>query len=570
VAYKIEFQGLELKTKDGNNILGSDFDVEIKEVDESTRSFWAIASTETEDRDRDIIRIDGWDLKNFKKNPAGLWSHNYYEHPHFKAEKIKIDKNTKQLLFKPIFDTHDKANISYNQYKNGFLSMFSVGFNPIKYEFRNPDEWFSGREFTKQELLEISCVAVPANPEAGILRSAGLMPDIVNLVTLGYSEEYKILEDGRTWFPITGSLKGYKEPREFKLGNGVTAVSAIPIYNIDSKNHPAIGYIFDNTFSSDDINGWLKSNDINKSIKKYYVIKDNFTLELSEEEKDILILEKKSPQCPDDMEPDDDGNCPMEDNSSCENVKGCGRKPKPKSVDEIEFKEDDFDEIIEAKDFLAENEKPYPNEHACRINSPDNYDKFARKNCAQKHDDKCIDVIYGIKDGKSEIQALRYKKDTWSAEDAKSHCSTRGGTFEAAKSEEDNFIPGITTNSFDAFLKLYNLPKDLKTEEDILQLFDKSITTIINTKLEEFKKDILEEIKKLVNVEKDLNDSGNDNFVLRINDSEFESLVSQDEKSDTFVINPDEIRNLEIDSKTLEDKVTFIFDETLKNILENN
>lgn len=75
---------------------------------------------------------------------------------------------------------------------------------------------------------------------------------------------------------------------------------------------------------------------------------------------------------------------------------------------------------------------PYPNEHACRLQSPDKYDRFARKPCDQKSDGKCIDVIYGIKAGKSEIQALRYKKDVWSASDARSHCSSRGGSFEAA------------------------------------------------------------------------------------------------------------------------------------------
>lgn len=75
---------------------------------------------------------------------------------------------------------------------------------------------------------------------------------------------------------------------------------------------------------------------------------------------------------------------------------------------------------------------PYENEHACRINSPDKYSKFARKNCAQKSNGKCIDVIYGIKSGKSEIQALRYPKKSWEASSARSHCSSRGGSFEAA------------------------------------------------------------------------------------------------------------------------------------------
>jgi hypothetical protein len=44
-------------------------------------------------------------------------------------------------------------------------------------------------------------------------------------------------------------------------------------------------------------------------------------------------------------------------------------------------------------------------------------------------------VIYGIKEGKSEIQALRYPKKVWDADDARKHCSSRGGSFEAASKE---------------------------------------------------------------------------------------------------------------------------------------
>jgi ATP-dependent Clp endopeptidase proteolytic subunit ClpP len=79
---------------------------------------------------------------------------------------------------------------------------------------------------------------------------------------------------------------------------------------------------------------------------------------------------------------------------------------------------------------------PYPNEHACRINDPDKYERIARKNCDMKVDDKCVDVIYGIKaEGGSEIQALRYPKDVWREEAARAHCKERDGTFEPASEE---------------------------------------------------------------------------------------------------------------------------------------
>ena len=81
-------------------------------------------------------------------------------------------------------------------------------------------------------------------------------------------------------------------------------------------------------------------------------------------------------------------------------------------------------------------EKPYPNEHACRLNSPDKYDRIRRVNCDQKHDGKCIDVIYGINKGEPvEIQALRYPKDIWTESAARAHCKSREGTFEAAGKE---------------------------------------------------------------------------------------------------------------------------------------
>ena len=79
---------------------------------------------------------------------------------------------------------------------------------------------------------------------------------------------------------------------------------------------------------------------------------------------------------------------------------------------------------------------PYPNEHACRLNDPDKYDRFNRVNCNQKHTGKCIDVIFGItgsgQNTKSEIQALRYPITNWTADVARSHCADRKGRFEPA------------------------------------------------------------------------------------------------------------------------------------------
>jgi hypothetical protein len=87
---------------------------------------------------------------------------------------------------------------------------------------------------------------------------------------------------------------------------------------------------------------------------------------------------------------------------------------------------------------------PYPNEHSCRLQDPDQYDSFARGECDQKHNGKCIDVIYGIKNNPkrhSEVQALRYPTKNWTESEARDHCKTRKGSFEpASKGKEGEMV----------------------------------------------------------------------------------------------------------------------------------
>ena len=78
-------------------------------------------------------------------------------------------------------------------------------------------------------------------------------------------------------------------------------------------------------------------------------------------------------------------------------------------------------------------EKPFPNEHACRLRPPGRFVRFRRSNCFRRSGGKCIDYIFGRRqDGNTEVQAMRYKKQAWEAGAARSHCRRRGGSFEAA------------------------------------------------------------------------------------------------------------------------------------------
>ena len=79
---------------------------------------------------------------------------------------------------------------------------------------------------------------------------------------------------------------------------------------------------------------------------------------------------------------------------------------------------------------------PFANEHSCRLRDPGGYDRFRRG--TREHEGKAYSIIFGHpKDGGSwEEQAYRYAKDAWSAADARGHCRSHDGAFEAAADGE--------------------------------------------------------------------------------------------------------------------------------------
>ena len=60
--------------------------------------------------------------------------------------------------------------------------------------------------------------------------------------------------------------------------------------------------------------------------------------------------------------------------------------------------------------------RPYPNEHAARLTDPDQYDSIRRVN---DEFGSGIDAIYGIKDGTSELQAIRFDADRFTPAEAR-------------------------------------------------------------------------------------------------------------------------------------------------------
>ena len=160
--------GHEKSIKPIENKYNHSLTFQIKSFDDTNRTFTAVASTETKDRGGDVLRSSGWQLDNFKTNPVLLWAHQYSELPVGKVVDIRVEKN--KLLFTPKFATKEEyefADTVYKLYKGGYINAFSVGFNPQEWVWvEDEDGNVIGREFTKQDLLEISCVPVPANFES--------------------------------------------------------------------------------------------------------------------------------------------------------------------------------------------------------------------------------------------------------------------------------------------------------------------------------------------------------------------------------------------------------------------
>jgi len=166
----------------------------------------AIASTAVLDRQDEIIDQKGWDLSNFKNNNPLLWSHNSYEPLIGNCKNARVEKmNGKDaLVFEP--DFHEETELARAVkalYDQGRLKTFSVGFKPIEMD---------GNVYTKQELLEISAVNVPANPDAQMLAyrslsqkgfhaatitevlGKGIVQDVVDSEDLWY-DKYLLMDD---------------------------------------------------------------------------------------------------------------------------------------------------------------------------------------------------------------------------------------------------------------------------------------------------------------------------------------------------------------------------------------
>ena len=105
--------------------------------------------------------------------------------------------------------------------------------------------------------------------------------------------------------------------------------------------------------------------------------------------------------------------------------------------------------------------RPYPHEHAARIENPEKYQEFRRKNNELGDG---IHVIFGLADGKSEIQSIRFDKELFTVKEAEDWLEER--RFNVLK-----FEPATEEREMDAERHIKNVEE---TEDSYIIEFGKS------------------------------------------------------------------------------------------------
>ena len=151
-----------------------------------------IASTPTPDRYDDVVAGgEEWLLDKYMQNPVVQFGHDYTIPPVGKTERLTTDADGNLIATIRWDDspTNPLGQTVASQFRDGFMSAVSVGFQPSRSTPRNklpndhPAYGEKGMFFQGNQLLEISAVPVPANGEALALRGIGTeqMKHIINV-----------------------------------------------------------------------------------------------------------------------------------------------------------------------------------------------------------------------------------------------------------------------------------------------------------------------------------------------------------------------------------------------------
>jgi hypothetical protein len=176
-----------------------------------------IASDETLDSYREIIRADGWRFTHFKKNAPFVDSHDTWSIDKqlgkvvdFRVDKKRLVETVQWAIDAGLPDTH-LANIGWKMTQHGYLKAVSVGFWPVKMVARwdtdrtgydqqlaemglttAPDAQKPRAIYLEQEQVELSACIIGANPNAlAKAHKAGVLDDAsLELLSTEYAKRF--------------------------------------------------------------------------------------------------------------------------------------------------------------------------------------------------------------------------------------------------------------------------------------------------------------------------------------------------------------------------------------------
>ena len=148
--------------------------------DDTTSPITFIASTEGIKRDGMELKSENWELTNYRKNPVFLWAHDYVgNHPPIGRAEVKLED--KVLKATVTFDSDDPFAASIERkYRNGFLNAVSVGWNTILADGKSWDSPDLSVDDFRYDLLDISAVPVPGDPDALEDRRRSLIEELID------------------------------------------------------------------------------------------------------------------------------------------------------------------------------------------------------------------------------------------------------------------------------------------------------------------------------------------------------------------------------------------------------
>jgi len=163
---------------EAENIVQKSIVFKVKSIDAESRIVrGVVGSDDSMDRHGENINPKGWFLDNFKNNPVILLNHDYWSMPIGKAIKVAVEDN--QLIFDIQFSKkYKKAITAFDLLQEGIFNAWSVGFIVLKWGAAGSDY-----SIDEMELLELSLVTVPANPNALTPRDEEKMKEFEKIET---------------------------------------------------------------------------------------------------------------------------------------------------------------------------------------------------------------------------------------------------------------------------------------------------------------------------------------------------------------------------------------------------